>query len=112
MPNLAGPEYIPPEKPYLPCLFSVNCLMRWADLIHLRDRVHMPTFYSLLLMNPCDSNTFILHYMHFLMYPVTMTLHMPKHMRKYYISPSFCVLATVLYYLSTDYCVSCTLLDF
>ena len=61
----------------------VNCLMSLTDLIHLRDRVHMPTFYSLLLMNPCDLNTSILHYMHFLVHPVTMTLHMPKHMRKY-----------------------------
>ena len=85
--------------------FPINCLMSLADLIHLRDRVHMPIFYSLLLMNPCDLNTFILHFMHFLMHPVTMTLHMPKHMRKYEIS-AFCVLVTVLYYLSADYCVS------
>ena len=52
-------------KCHLPCLFSVNCLMSCADLIHLRGRVHKPTCYSLLLMNPCDLNTFILHYMHF-----------------------------------------------
>ena len=29
--NLAGPEYIPPDKCHLPCLFSVYCLMSWLD---------------------------------------------------------------------------------
>ena len=74
-----------------------NCLMRCADLIHLQVCVvFVPTFYSLLLRDSGNSNTFILHYVHFLMRPATMTLHLPKHMRQYSISPAFCVLPTVL----------------
>ena len=77
------PEYTPPDKRQLPFLCSVNRLISCTDMIHLQDCVHMSTFYCLLLWNSCNSNTCIIHYGHFTMHLVTMTLHMPKHMRQY-----------------------------